>query len=158
MIAARRVFEAHLTVRDLERSMAFYGDVLGLTRAHHVPERAAAFYWVGRPGESMLGLWEGGHGPQRTVSHVAFEAAPADVVGAPAVFRAAGMPPLDLHGRPCEEAVVLAWMPAVAVYVADPDGHLIEYLAMLAGPARPDLGVMPWSAWARGASGGAPVP
>ena len=95
----------------------------------------------------MLGLWEGGHGPQRTVSHVAFATALADVIRAPAVLRAAGMAALDLHGRPCEEAVVLSWMPAVAVYVTDPDGHLLEYIAMLAEPPQPNVGVVRWSEW-----------
>lgn len=147
MIAVRRLFEAHLTVRDLARSMEFYGGTLGLQRAHEVPERAAAFYWLGRPGASMLGLWQGGHGPQRTVSHVAFDTDLADVIRAPAVLRAAGMASLDLHGRPCGEAVVLAWMPAAAVYLMDPDGHLLEYIAMLSEAPRPDLGVVRWSEW-----------
>ena len=38
-------------------------------------------------------------------------------------------------------------MPAAAVYFRDPDGHLIEYLAMLDEPARPERGIVPWSDW-----------
>jgi lactoylglutathione lyase len=38
-------------------------------------------------------------------------------------------------------------MPAGAVYFRDPDGHLLEYLAMLDEPARPDAGIVPYSAW-----------
>jgi lactoylglutathione lyase len=44
---------------------------------------------------------------------------------------------------------VIAWMPAAAVYFRDPDGHLIEYLAMLDEPPRGDGGIVPWSQWAR---------
>lgn len=36
-------------------------------------------------------------------------------------------------------------MPAAAVYFRDPDGHQLEYLAMLDGPARPESGIAPWS-------------
>jgi len=153
VIPVERLFEAHLTVSDLARSMEFYGGTLSLTRAQLVPERAVAFYWLGRPGQSMLGLWEGGHGPQRTVSHVAFHTALDDVIRAPAVLRAAGLAPLDLHGQPCEETTVLSWMPAVAVYVTDPDGHLLEYIAMLPEARRPNLGVVRWSAWHSGGGG-----
>jgi hypothetical protein len=39
-------------------------------------------------------------------------------------------------------------MPAAAVYFRDPDGHMLEYLAMLDEPARPGAGVVTWSEWA----------
>jgi len=58
MIPIRDLFEGHLTVSNLQRSMAFYGDKLGLELAQTVPERAAAFYWIGGRGSTMLGLWE----------------------------------------------------------------------------------------------------
>jgi hypothetical protein len=38
-------------------------------------------------------------------------------------------------------------MPAAAVYFRDPDGHLLEYLAMLDEAPKPDLGIVPWSEW-----------
>jgi hypothetical protein len=38
-------------------------------------------------------------------------------------------------------------MPAAAVYFRDPDGHLLEVLAMLEEPVRPDAGIQPWSSW-----------
>jgi hypothetical protein len=36
-------------------------------------------------------------------------------------------------------------MPAAAVYFRDPDGHMLEYLAMLEGAPKPELGIVPWS-------------
>src|SRR3954452_5547247 len=47
MPTASGLFEAHLTVRDLDRSVAFYRDAVGLELALQLPERAAAFFWVG---------------------------------------------------------------------------------------------------------------
>jgi lactoylglutathione lyase len=47
---------------------------------------------------------------------------------------------------------VIGWMPAAAVYFTDPDGHTLEYLAMLEGPPEPDLGIVPWSQSGYGAS------
>jgi hypothetical protein len=32
-------------------------------------------------------------------------------------------------------------------FCRDPDGHLIECLAMLDEPARPERGIVPWSRW-----------
>ncbi len=39
MIKIRGLFEAHLTVSKLDRSIAFYRDALGLPLAHVIPER-----------------------------------------------------------------------------------------------------------------------
>jgi lactoylglutathione lyase len=47
MIPVRGLFETHLTVSDLERSIAFYGGALGLELAHREAGRKAAFYWMG---------------------------------------------------------------------------------------------------------------
>ena len=41
------LFEAHLTVADMPRAIAFYRDVVGLELAYELPERGAAFLWVG---------------------------------------------------------------------------------------------------------------
>ena len=38
-------------------------------------------------------------------------------------------------------------MPAAAVYFRDPDGHLLEYLAMLNEDPQPERGIVPWSQW-----------
>ena len=57
------LFETHLTVADLPRSVAFYRDVVGLSLAFEVPERGAALFWVAGPGEGLLGLWSMGSAP-----------------------------------------------------------------------------------------------
>jgi lactoylglutathione lyase len=76
-------------------------------------------------------------------SHIAFRAPLADVVAAPDTLRSAGITPLDFDGRSTDQPVVLAWMPAASVFFRDPDGHLLEYIAMLPHEPRPDYGVVP---------------
>ena len=147
MIAVQDLFEAHLTVTDLDRSVEFYRDVVGLQLAFVTAARQAAFFWIGPAGNAMLGLWPGGVGPQRMTMHIAFRVGPAEVIAAPAVLRSAGITPLDFEGQPTDEPVVIAWMPALSVFFRDHDGHLLEYIAMLPDTPRPDDGIVPWHAW-----------
>ena len=142
-----RLFEAHLVVADLDASIAFYRDRVGLELAHVTPARQAAFFWVGSRGTTMLGLWTGGSAPQKTTTHIAFVARRDDVIAAPRALQSAGITPLDFDGRPTDEPVVLAWMPAASIYFHDPDGHLLEYIAMLPEDPRPDRGVLRWHEW-----------
>jgi lactoylglutathione lyase len=81
--------------------------------------------------------------------HLAFTCEPADVVAAPDRLRALGVEPLGFDREPVDEPVVLAWMPAVALYFNDLDGNLLEYLGMLPDKPRPDLGVVSYSQWQR---------
>ena len=148
MIPIHGLFETHLTVRDLDRSVTFYRDVLGLPLARRIPERAVAFFWVGAPGRAMLGLWGGGSAPLSLTLHLAFAVDVPHVLAAPAALRAAGVIPRGFGGEESDTPVVLAWRPAVAVYFRDPDGHSLEYLAMLPGDPRPELGRVPWPEWA----------
>jgi lactoylglutathione lyase len=60
MIPIRDFFGAHLTVANLQRSRSFFGDALELELAQVFRERKVAFYWIGRRGDSMLGLWRRG--------------------------------------------------------------------------------------------------
>jgi lactoylglutathione lyase len=153
MTVIRGLFETHLTVSNLERSVEFYRDVLHLPLAHVVADRRVAFFWIGAPGKAMLGLWETGSAPQKMSLHLAFEVGIDDVLASPEELRQSGVAPLDFHGQPTTEPFVLAWMPAVAVYFHDPDGNLLEFLAMLPEPPRPELGVVAWSAWGKLRSG-----
>jgi lactoylglutathione lyase len=141
------LFETHLTVRDVPRSVAFYRDVVGLPVALELPERDAAFLWIGERGRSMLGLWGIGSAVNSMTLHIAFDVAVDDVLAAPERLRAQGVTPLSFFGAETDEPDVLAWMPAAAVYFEDPDGHLLEYLAMLDEEPRPNDGIMSWSDW-----------
>lgn len=146
MIPIQGLFETHLLVRDLARSVAFYRDVLRLPVASTVPERRAAFVWIGGTGTAMLGIWETS-APIGMHLHLAFSVAPADIFAAVDALHAAGVAPLGFHGEPTDAPVVMGWMPAAAVYFRDPDGHSLEFISMLAGPPRPEFGIGPWEAW-----------
>ena len=149
MIPIRDLFETHLTVGDLPRAMAFYGDVLGLEIARLFPERKIAFYWIGERGNSMLGLWEAQARSKPQNLHIAFRVSTADMLKAYESLRAAGVVPLDFERNPTTEPVVLAWMPAASLYFNDPDGNLLEFLSMLPEAPEPALGIVSWSDWKR---------
>lgn len=145
------VYETHLPVVDLARSVAFYQDVIGLTLAREIPARNVAFFWVGGKATGMLGLWGAGSGPLRMTQHFAFRMGCDDVIAAVDRLRALGVTPLGFYGEPVDQPVVIGWMPAVSVYFSDPDGHSIEFVAALDEPADAEFGVKPHSEWvARG--------
>jgi lactoylglutathione lyase len=146
------LFETHLTVRDVQKSVGFYRDVVGLAVALDLPERNAAFMWIGERGRSMrglsmLGLWGIGSSVNSLTLHIAFEVALEDLLDSPERLRSQGVTPLSFFGEETNEPDVLAWMPAAAVYFEDPDGHLLEYLAMLEDEPRRDAWIVPYSRW-----------
>jgi lactoylglutathione lyase len=148
-LPVRGLFEAHLAVTDIDRSTAFYRDVVGAHLAFEIPERGAAFVWLGGPGDGMLGLWSLGSAPLGLTSHVAFAASLDDVLVACERLRSLGVTPLSFFAEETDEPSVIGWMPAAAVYFRDPDGNLLELLAMLDGPPRSETGIVPWSHWLR---------
>ena len=141
------LWETHLAVSDLDRSICFYRDVLGLTPAHAVPERHVAFFWIGQPRQAMLGLWSTQTSPMGLRLHFAFQVAVADVIASVAALKAAGLQPLSGIGEPIDEPEVIPWIPAASVYFRDPDGHSLEFIATLADRPAPTMGRMKLSEW-----------
>jgi len=145
------LFETHINVTDLDRSVRFYCDVLGLELGRYENERRAAFLWINGRGQAMLGLWQR---PATEVvpQHFAFRASVDDVLERSVAW-------LDERGLAChnflndgtKRPMVFAWMPAVAIYFSDPDGHSLELISMLPGQPRPELGVISWEEWNRNA-------
>ena len=146
-VPVRRLFESHLTVSDLQRSVTFYRDLVGLPLALELPEREAAFFWVGEAGDSLLGLWSLGSAPLGLTLHVAFEVDMNNLLDASKRLEAQGITPLSFFGVETTEPSVIGWMPAASLFFRDPDGHLLEYLTMLNEDPRPDLGIVSWSEW-----------
>ena len=141
------LFETHVNVRNLEASVKFYRDTLGLELAYLLEERRVAFFWLGGRGHAMLGVWETGSSPLFMRLHLAFACSREQVLAAPAILKAAGIVPRGFNGEPTDEPIVYGWMPAVALFFHDPDGHNLEYLAMLLDKPRPEVGVLSYSAW-----------
>jgi lactoylglutathione lyase len=141
------VYETHLPVRDLSRSVGFYQGQLGLSLAKLIPEPKIAFFWVGKKERGMLGLWESGSGPLQMSLHFAFRATKRTVLRSCQDLIAAQIAPLGFNGEPVTEPVVIGWMPAVSIYFKDPDGHSIEMLHLLDEDADSTFGVQEYSKW-----------
>ena len=141
------IFETHLTVRNLDRSIHFYRDRLGLTLARKYAERNVAFFWAGQKADGMLGLWETGTGPLHMGLHFAFRIDFNIVRRAPAWLRQQGIEPVDFYGTPTNEPSVIGWMPAVSVYFKYPDGHSLEFISLLKDAANAEFGVNSLSQW-----------
>jgi catechol 2,3-dioxygenase-like lactoylglutathione lyase family enzyme len=149
IIPIRGLFEAHLTVSDLDRSIAFYRDTLGLPLAHRIAARNVAFFWVPSSDRGMLGLWCIGTSPLSLHLHIAFGVELPMVFESVAALRRAGLTPRSGVREPIDEPIVLSWMPAASVYFDDPDGHSLELICMLDETPRPELGQVSWSKWRR---------
>lgn len=141
------LYETHLTVADLQRSVAFYRDVLKLEVATIIENRNVAFLWIDDKRMGMLGLWETGSAPLRMRLHIAFRISLDDVLRSAAALKAHGVQPKGFTGEPIDEPVVQGWVPAVSQYFSDPDGHSIEFIHVLEDAADPDFGVKPYSQW-----------
>jgi catechol 2,3-dioxygenase-like lactoylglutathione lyase family enzyme len=101
VIPIKRLFEAHIIVRDLQRSVAFYRDVLGLQVGIEQPERPAAFFWVGGRGKSMLGIFTLGSWPTQMMQHhLSFRVTLEDSLSGPAKTAICGHNP---EGTPHSE-------------------------------------------------------
>jgi lactoylglutathione lyase len=151
------IFESHIIVRDLQRSVAFYRDVLGLEVGIEQPERPTTFFWVGGHGKSILGIFTLGSWPTQMMQHhLSFQVKLEDLLTAPKRLRSVGISakgrrtPSHPRGEPTDEPIVFAWMPAASIIFDDPDGNLLEYIAMLPDAPRPELGIVQWSEWNAG--------
>jgi len=147
------LYETHLTVTSIRESVSFYQDVVGLELAHIIDDRIA-FLWVEEKRTGMLGLWQSGAAPIGLRLHIAFRMSLEGVLNSAADLKSRGVQPLGFNREPLDEPVVLGWMPAVAQYFLDPDGHLIEFIHVLEEAGDSEFGVQTYSRWlARGAPG-----
>ena len=141
------LYETHLDVADLERSIDFYTDVLGLEHAHTESERRVAFFWIGEEKQSMLGVWEK---PEEDIEtrHFAFRCDRDFILHEATDFlESKGLEPFNFLNDGTRRPMVFAWMPAIAIYFDDPDGHHLEFIAPLEGEGRPEHGIVTWERW-----------
>jgi hypothetical protein len=97
----------------------------------------------------MLGLWET-PAEQIRPRHFAFRANVADLLTRVVPYlNERGLSPYNFLDDGDARPMVFGWMPALAIYFRDPDGHALEFIAMLPDAPRPELGVVSWEAWQR---------
>jgi lactoylglutathione lyase len=149
-----KLFETHLRVKNLERSMQFYGELLGLELALLEQTRRAAFYWLGGHRNTMLGIWENPPwspgelpGSPIRIQHIAFETGTDDLSRAIANVKSRGVELHNFFDEVTDQPSVFGWIPAASIYFNDPDGHLIEFIAKLPSDPEPELGIVSLSEW-----------
>jgi lactoylglutathione lyase len=133
------LYKAHLLVADTEAAQQFYVEIVGLQFAHRDLTRDAVFLWAGVDRRSMLGLW----GPTTTLGgefhkcHIAFNVALAELLVAGERLNTAGVKTQNFAGE--ETPSVIGWMPSAQLYFRDPDGHLVEFIALLDESPKPEF-------------------
>lgn len=134
------LFETHLFVENLERSIDFYTKTLKLEQYLYEEDRRVALFWIGKPQQAMLGLWEK---PKEEIDlrHFAFECDWDWILNESVNFLKSN----NLHfwnflNDDTEQPMVFANIPAIAIYFLDPDGHYLEFIGKLPGKYRPEKG------------------
>ena len=141
------LYETHIFVENLENSINFYKNILGLEQCYFEEERRTAFFWIGKPKEAMLGLWEK---PKEEIDkrHFAFRCEKDFILNNASEFlKNNGLKPYNFLKDNTEKPMVFAWMPAIAIYFNDPDGHYLEFISILEGEAKPEMGVISYEEW-----------
>ncbi len=119
MFPIRGVYEVAIRVRDLERALVFYREVLGLEVGLRVEERRMVFLYAGGRAGMVVLQEDTGEWPTQ---HFAFAMDDADLDKAAELLGARGV---ETQGP-----VVHDWMGARSLYFGDPDGHQLEFCAL----------------------------
>lgn len=137
------LFETHLFVENLERSIEFYTNVLKLEQFLYEEERRAALFWIGEnPRQSFLGLWEKPK-DEIDIRHFAFECDWEWILNESIDFlKSHKIGFWNFLGDNSEKPMVFVNIPAIAIYFSDPDGHYLEFIGKLPGKYRPEKGSM----------------
>ena len=132
------LYETHLFVEDLERSIEFYSKTLGLKQCRFGAERRTAFFWIGKDKQAMLGLWEKPK-EQFDIRHYAFECEPEWILNESVDFlKSKNLNCWNFLNDGTEGPMVFVWMPAISIYFSDPDGHELEFIGVLSGASKSD--------------------
>ena len=95
----------------------------------------------------MLGLWEKPKA-ETDKGHFAFRCDSHDILNNSIAFlKERNLKPYNFLNDGTERPMVFCWMPTIAIYFDDPDGNQLEFIAILEGKARPELGVISYEEW-----------
>lgn len=128
----RGLYEAHLPVSDLSRSVEFYQNI-GLEMAHK--SKGLAFFWIEK-GKSWLGLWESEHvnAPNHpSLRHIAFRVDYQDMKKAKLWLKERGIDVHEAFGFQPISPIVLVNPPQshAVIYFRDPDENQLEFICPL---------------------------
>ena len=127
------LYETHLFVENLERSIAFYQDVLGLRLCRKREDRRTAFFWIGEEKQYMLGLWEKPK-TEIDIRHFAFQCDPEWIRHESIQFlKSHKLHYWNFLQNDNDKPMVFCWMPSISIYFHDPDGHELEFIGVLPG-------------------------
>ena len=89
----------------------------------------------------MLGLWGPTtvHGRNFRKCHLAFELSLPELLNVGAHLQKSGVVTRNFLNEETTEPSVIGWMPSAQLYFDDPDGHSLEFIALLNDPAKPDF-------------------
>lgn len=148
------LYEVHLPVTDIDRSIDFYVDKLGFELGFgEKGDESVLLLYNGKNKRWMLGFFEVDEIKHRHPAeyHIAFRMAEQEADQMIPYLVEGGIDPVhpptaNQQGR-MKEPIVHGWMPAAAVFFMDPDGHLLELIAELDDEPRPDFVYRPLSEW-----------
>ena len=63
----------------------------------------------------------------------------AELLGAGETLRRSGVTRQDFRGEQTDEPSVIGWMPSAQLYFRDPDGHSVEFIALLDDTPEPSF-------------------
>jgi lactoylglutathione lyase len=135
------LYETHLPVANTEASRKFYEEVLGLKFGYRDPGRDIVFLFIGEGRRSMLGLW----GPTTTYGrelrscHFAIAITLGELLVVGRRLNELGIETRNFAGQQTTEPSVIGWMPSAQLYFRDPDGHSLEFIAVLDDPPNADF-------------------
>ena len=145
------LYETHIPVSDVNQSIQFYTEVLGLELAYEQLHRNVAFLWIGSREESMLGLWGPGSpfgwkDGEYIKHHFALSLPLEELFERTTKLREFGVKTRGFHNDDSDEPSVIGWMPSAQIYFPDPDGHSLELITIL--DEEPEDGFHgSWSEW-----------
>lgn len=130
------LYETHVFVENLERSIDFYKNTLELKQCRFDDTRRIAFFWIGEDKKNMLGLWEK---PKEEIDirHFAFECEPDWIQNESVNYlESRNIKHWNFLNDGTQGPMVFVWMPAIAIYFNDPDGHELEFIGILDGVSK----------------------
>ena len=118
---------------DSKLSSQFYCEVVGLEFAYSHPGRDVVFLWIGTERRSMLGLWGPGttYGQPSDKHHLAIALTLPELLVIGGRLNGRDVATRAFTGENTTEPSVIGWMPSAQLYFDNPDGHVLEFIALL---------------------------